>query len=164
MAIFFNTFNINYRAYEIPYLLFTPRRKRASPSQGRWYRSLISHLENQGSCLNNSINPLKCPLKTAVYHCYSLNKAVCQNLFIYSTLYLLLTYDKNIDGLFFCCNSFTSFTLFEGTDVCSIVSRKNRIDIQTSIRKLGEPSLVQQCSTLFLPKHLWGWSTFNTTA
>ena len=85
-------------------------------------------------------------------------------IFSFTAHYLLLTYDKNIDRLFFCCNPFTSFTLFEGTGVCSIVSRKNWIDNQTSIKKLGEPSLMQQCSTLFLPKNLWGWSTFNTTA
>ena len=81
---------------------------------------------------------------------------------------LLLTYDKNIDSLFVCCNPFTSFTLSEGADVCSIVFLVNWIDVQTPImgvyRKLAESSLVQWYFILPLPLNLWGWSSFSTTA
>ena len=77
---------------------------------------------------------------------------------------LLLTYDRNIDDFLFYCNPVTSFSLFQGTGVFSLVLPVNWIDLQTSIRKCTKPCPVQFYFILSLPLNLWGWSSFSTTA
>ena len=55
---------------------------------------------------------------------------------------MLLTYNKNIDELFFFCDPLTSFTLCEGADVHSFVLWLNWVDVQTPIRKLCDSCLI----------------------